>query len=87
MLIKTIAILAFVTVIFSLGQALYHLVKTKDEDQSRKTARALTYRIGISLGLFVLLAIALLLGLYQPTGIGARIQIQHQQAAPAQNQP
>jgi len=87
MLIKTIAIIAFVAVIFSLGQALYHLVKTKDEEQSRKTARALTFRIGISLGLFVLLAIALLLGLYQPTGIGARIQMQHQQAVSGQSQP
>jgi uncharacterized membrane protein YcjF (UPF0283 family) len=87
MLIKTIAIIVFLAVVISLGKALFHLVKAKDEEQSRKTARALTYRIGISLGLFILLALALLLGLYQPTGIGARIQMQHQQSASEQSQP
>lgn len=85
MLIKTIAIIAFLAILFSLGKALYHLVKTKDEAQSQKTAKALTYRIGLSLGLFVLLIIALLLGLYQPSGIGARIQ--QQQQASGQPQP
>lgn len=80
MLIKTIAIIAFVAIIISLATALYHLVRTKDQEQSRKTAQALTYRIGISLGLFILMAIALMLGLFQPEGIGARIQQIHQQA-------
>jgi O-antigen/teichoic acid export membrane protein len=82
---KTFAILVFVAIIFSLGSALFHLVKGKDEEQSRKTAKALTLRIGLSLLLFVFLIIAMALGLFQPTGIGARIQQQHQ--APSIEQP
>lgn len=80
MIIKTIAIIAFVVIVASLGIALFHLVKAKDEEQSRKTAQALTYRIGISVGLFVLVAIALMLGMFEPSGIGARIQQLNQQA-------
>lgn len=73
MIIKFIAIAAFIIILASLGNALYHLVSAKDQQHSQKTARALTYRIGLSLSLFVLLAIALFLGGYQPDGIGARI--------------
>lgn len=87
MLLKTIAIIAFVAIIISLATALYHLVRTKDQEQSRKTAQALTYRIGMSLGLFILIAIALMLGLFQPTGIGARIQQFQQQAPTPGNNP
>jgi len=77
MLIKTFAIVIFVAIIFSLGSALFHLVKAKDEEHSRKTAKALTFRIGLSLLLFLIFAVALLLGYFQPTGIGAHIQQQH----------
>lgn len=87
MLLKTFAIIIFLAIIFSLGNALFHLVKAKDEEQSRKTAKALTFRVGLSLLLFIILAVALLLGLFQPTGIGARIQQQHltPNSAPAQH--
>lgn len=76
MLIKIFAIVIFVAVIVSLGSALFHLVKRKgqDDEQSQKTARALTFRIGLSLVLFILLFIAYASGLLQPHGIGARIQ-------------
>ncbi len=85
MLFKTVAILVFLAIIFSLGSALFHLIKGKDEEQSRKTAKALTFRIGLSLLLFVFLIIAMALGLFQPTGIGAKIQQQHQ--LPSTEQP
>jgi len=78
---KIIAILIFLVIIVSLGTALYHLVKRKDGDESGKTAKALTVRIGLSLLLFVLIAIAFVTGLIQPHGIGARIQqIQYENA-------
>jgi len=73
MLIKIITILAFLAIIISLGSALFHIVKHKDDADSRKTAQALTKRIGLSVALFVLLFIAYVTGLIQPHGIGARI--------------
>ena len=79
---KIFAVLIFVAIVVSLGTALFHLVKAKDPEQSRKTAKALTFRIGLSLGLFILLVIALATGLLQPSGIGARLQ-QHAAPVPA----
>jgi|APLak6261663543_1056040.scaffolds.fasta_scaffold59104_1 type IV secretory pathway TrbL component len=77
MLIKTLVIVVFLTVIVSLGSALFHLVKRPDGEQSKKTAQALTFRIGLSLLLFILLFVAYATGLLQPHGIGARIQQSH----------
>ena len=76
-IMKIIVIIAFLAIIASLGSALYHLVKRKDGDQSKKTAQALTFRIGLSVLLFVLLFIAYASGIIQPHGIGARIQQSH----------
>ncbi len=74
MLIKTLTIIAFLAIVISLGSALFHIVKHKQDDDSVKTAKALTVRISLSLGLFVLLFLAYATGLLQPHGIGARIQ-------------
>jgi len=40
--------------------------------------KALTYRISISLALFILLSIAFMSGLIQPSGIGMQMQLQKQ---------
>ena len=85
MTIKTIAIVIFIAIIASLGSALFHLVKRGDAEQSQKTARALTYRIALSLGLFILLFLALATGLFRPSGIGVRMQ--QNQAGSAISQP
>ncbi|MGZ4958926.1 MAG: twin transmembrane helix small protein [Methylomonas sp.] len=85
MLIKIVAIVAFLAIIVSLGSALFHLVKPKDDAQPAKTAKALTYRIGLSLLLFILLFIAYATGLLQPQGIGARIQQSHAEKAANSN--
>ncbi|MDD2761621.1 MAG: twin transmembrane helix small protein [Methylomonas sp.] len=77
MTIKIIAIVIFIAIIGSLGSALFHLVKSGNEEQSRKTAKALTFRIGLSLVLFILLFLAVAGGLFKPGGIGARIQQVH----------
>lgn len=87
MLFKTFAIIVFIAILFSLGSALFHLVRAKDEEQSRKTAKALTFRVGLSLLLFIILAAALMLGLFQPTGIGARIQQQQHNPNPEAVKP
>jgi len=72
-MIKFIFICAFLAIIFSLGKALRHLVKYDDENSSRKTAKALTVRIGLSVLLFILLVILVMSGVIQPHGIGSRI--------------
>ena len=82
MIIKLFVIIAFLAIIFSLGSALFHLVRNKDEEQSKKTAKALTFRIGISLVLFILVILVYATGLIKPQGIGARMQYQrYQQSA------
>lgn len=73
MLIKTLTIIAFLAIVISLGSALFHIVKHKEDADSLKTAKALTTRIGLSVALFILLFIAYASGLIQPHGIGARM--------------
>lgn len=74
-MVKIIIIIAFVAIIFSLGSALFHLVKHKE--QSKKTVKALTFRIGLSILLFIFLFIAIATGLIEPHGIGSKL---HQQS-------
>jgi len=78
--IKIFFIVAFLLIIFSLGSALFHLVKTIDLDALTKTVKALTFRIALSLVLFIMMYIAFVTGMIKPEGIGARMQMvkQHQ---------
>ncbi|MDD4914077.1 MAG: twin transmembrane helix small protein [Methylococcales bacterium] len=71
---KTLAFIAFIAIIASLGSALFHLARTRNGEESNKIAKALTVRIGLSLLLFILIFIAFATGLIQPQGIGARMQ-------------
>lgn len=76
--IKIIFIIIFIFIIISLGSALFNLVKHKDQEHSEKTAKALTFRIGLSLLLFIMIFIAYATGMIKPEGIGARMQMQKQ---------
>jgi hypothetical protein len=71
---KILTIIAFIAIIASLGTALFHLIKTPAAEESAKTAKSLTMRIGLSLLLFILVFLAFATGLIQPHGIGARIE-------------
>ncbi len=84
MLIKSFVIIAFILIIASLGSALFHLVKRKDNEPSQKTAKALTFRIALSVILFVLIFLAYASGLIKPEGIGARMHQLRQQSASQQ---
>jgi hypothetical protein len=62
--IKAIIILFFVFIFFSLGSALYFLVH--DKGDSTRIVKALTWRIGLSIALFILLFIAFAMGWISP---------------------
>lgn len=83
MIIKILVIIAFLLIISSLASALYHLVKHRGQEQSEKTVKALTFRIGLSVLLFILIFIAYATGLIKPEGIGSRIHHLPTQAAKA----
>jgi hypothetical protein len=53
MILKLVVILIFVAILASLGSALFFLVH--DRGQSKRTVKALALRVGLSLGLFLLL--------------------------------
>jgi hypothetical protein len=64
MLIKIVIILFMLVILASLGSALFYLVRNRGD--SKQMAKALTLRIGLSLGLFVLLLVAFSFGWITP---------------------
>jgi len=83
--IKIFFVIAFIIIIFSLGSALFHLVNRKEQEHSNKTVKALTFRIGLSLVLFIMMYIAYATGLIKPEGIGARMQMLKQEQSKNQD--
>lgn len=67
MIAKFVVTVVLILIIGSLGSALFYLLK--DQGQTQRTARALTWRIGLSIGLFVCLIIAGQLGFIRPHGL------------------
>ncbi|MGR9100329.1 MAG: twin transmembrane helix small protein [Gammaproteobacteria bacterium] len=67
MITKSIIIVALLLIVSSLGSALFHLVKNKD--QPEKVVKALSVRIGLSLLLFAFLFFAFATGLIKPHGV------------------
>ncbi|MCI4441641.1 twin transmembrane helix small protein [Tibeticola sp.] len=66
--------LAFAAILASLGAALYFMLKRSGSDEqarSRNMARALAFRVGFSVALFLCILAAWKLGWIQPTGIPA----------------
>ena len=67
--LKTLLVIAFLAVIvFNLGAGLYYLLV--DRGQSRRTVRALSWRVGVSVALVALLMVGIATGLIQPHGVG-----------------
>ena len=64
---KIIVLLILLIILGSLGQALFFLVR--DKGQGERTVRALTWRIGLSLLLFLCLMLSYWLGLLPPGGL------------------
>ncbi|VAW60067.1 hypothetical protein MNBD_GAMMA08-2884 [hydrothermal vent metagenome] len=67
MIFKIFIIFLLLVVLVSLGSALYHLVNNKGD--SEKLVKSLTWRIGLSVGIFILLLIGQALGLIQSHGL------------------
>lgn len=64
---KILVIIILMAIVFSLGSAIVFLVT--DRGQSKRTVKALTLRIGLSVALFALLLLAYWAGLIEPHGI------------------
>ena len=67
MWIKIVILLVFIGIVVSLASGLYYLVN--DKGDSRRTLRALTWRIGLSVGLFAFLMLLIGLGVIEPHGL------------------
>ena len=76
MILQSLVIIAFILIIISLGKALFHLVNHKTEELSQKTVKSLTFRITLSIILFIFLFIAVATGLFKPHGLGSKIHLQ-----------
>jgi len=64
---KILVAIAFFLIIFSMGSALVYLMK--DKGRSNRTVKALAFRVGFSISLFILILLANHFGLIQPTAI------------------
>ena len=69
MLVKMIIVIFLLIIMYSLGSALYYLTHERNEADANRVVKALTWRIGLSLVLFILLFVAYALGWIKPHGI------------------
>ena len=67
MMFKIFIILFLIFILYSLGSGLYFLVR--DKSRSNRVVKALSWRIGLSLLLFILLFVAYAFGWIKPHGI------------------
>lgn len=67
--LKTLVVIAFfIFILWNLGAGLYYMMV--DKGRSKRTVNSLTWRIGLSVGLIVLVIIGIATGLVEPHGIG-----------------
>ena len=67
--LKTLLVIAFlILILWNLGAGLYYLLV--DKGQSKRTVNALTWRIGLSVLLFALVALGIFTGVVKPHGVG-----------------
>lgn len=67
-MIPKLVIVAFVIlIIYNLGAGLYYMLV--DKGTTKRTVNALTWRVGLSVALILLVAIGILTGVIQPHGI------------------
>jgi len=64
---KYLLLLFFIFIVYSLGSALYYMMK--DNGGSKRMVKALTFRIGISILLFVFIVFSFWMGWIKPAGV------------------
>jgi hypothetical protein len=64
---KYALVIMFLIVVFNLGQALYYMMT--DKDGSKRTAWALTRRIGLSIVLILMIGLGIWTGWLHPHGV------------------
>ncbi len=67
MLIKILIVLVMIAILFSLFRALYFLVT--DGSGSKRTVNNLSWRIGLSIALFVFIVAGIFMGWIEPHGL------------------
>ena len=67
-MIKLLIILFLIVIVYNLGAGLYYMMT--DKGQTDRTVKALTWRIGLSVLLILLVIAGILTGVIQPHGIG-----------------
>jgi succinate dehydrogenase/fumarate reductase cytochrome b subunit len=67
MIVKVLIVIVLFAILASLASGLFYLVH--DKGRSQRTVKALTWRICLSLGLFILLMVGYALGIVKPHGI------------------
>ena len=67
MWVKIVILVVFLGIVLSLASGLMFLVK--DKGNSRRTLRALSFRIGLSVGLFAFLMVLIALGVIKPHAV------------------
>lgn len=68
MLAKSFVVFIMFLILYNLGRGMYFLIN--DKGDSKRTVKALTWRIGLSITLFFLLFLGYALGLIAPHGVG-----------------
>ena len=63
---KLLIVAVFIAVVWNLGAALYHMMT---DNKGGRMARSLTWRIGLSVGLILLVVLGIYTGVIEPHGV------------------
>jgi len=67
-MVKLLIILFMIVIVYNLGAGLYYMMT--DKGKTDRTVKALTWRIGLSVFLILLVILGIWTGVIQPHGIG-----------------
>jgi succinate dehydrogenase/fumarate reductase cytochrome b subunit len=69
--LKTLLIIGvLIAILWNLGAGLYYMLV--DKGKTKRTVHALTWRIGLSVGLILFVVLAIYMGWIEPHGIGRK---------------
>jgi hypothetical protein len=71
LLLRIVVILALLAIVGSLFSALFFMMKDHGKENSTRMVKALTFRIGLSIALFIFLSAGFYFGFLPPMGLRA----------------